>query len=495
MKQKNTFWLIILLLIFATLWFRLFYLQIIHGWENRLSAQDNRIRINKIPSLRGIIYDRFKKVLVRNTPQGREYLFPEALAHVLGYIGKVDEQEIKNSLLGQDDLVGKTGIEKEYDADLRGKDGRVLVETDSQGKVVREIKKEEPEAGKDLDLAIDFELQNKAYSLLNNRKGVIIASDPKTGEILSLVSSPSFDPNLLTLNQPGINKILNDTNEPMFNRAIAGLYPPGSTFKIITALAALEAKKITKNTQIEDTGTIKVGDYSYGNWYFLQYGSKDGSVDIVKALQRSNDIFFYHTGEMLGIEKLASFARNFGLGKALGIDLPGEANGLIPTPQWKKETKTENWYLGDTYITAIGQGNLLLTPLQVNAITAAVANNGKVCSPHLLKDKKADCRDLKFEEENLNLVKKGMTEACSKGGTASVFFDFKPQVACKTGTAEYGLTGRLLNQDQTHAWFTVFAPAHDPKIAVTVLLEGAGEGSKVSAPIARDLLKYWFEKK
>lgn len=520
MKTRIIPFIILLFSFFIILWSRLFYLEILQGKQNNLLAQENRIRIIKVPGTRGVIFDRESKILVRNRQDGREYLYPETLAHVLGYLGETDEKDLEDSFYEVFDIIGKSGIEKQYDKILRGRDGRILVETDSLGKIIREIKKEEPQAGKDLALTLDLDLQLKAFSLLKGRKGAIIASNPKTGEILSLVSLPSFDPNLFTLTkqinpvfersaaneeserQTGfssarnkeINQVLQDPNQPLFNRAITGLYPPGSTFKIVTALSALEEEKITKDTQIEDTGEIKVGPYTYSNWYFLQYGGKDGQVNVVKAIKRSNDIFFYQVGERLGINKLALWSERFGLGKILGIDLPGEAAGLIPTPQWKKEVKTENWYLGDTYITAIGQGNLLLTPLAVNQVTSIIAAQGKSCTPHLLKDRKVNCEALKIKPENLQLVKEGMKEACTKGGTASVFFDFKPQVACKTGTAEYGLTGQLKSKAQTHAWFTVFAPADEPEIGVTVLLEGAGEGSKEAAPIARDLLKYWFKK-
>jgi len=523
MKNRVFPFLVLLLLAFIIFWLRLFWLQIIKGKEYRRLAEGNRIQIVKIPALRGIVYDRNNYPLVRNRPEGREYIYGPALAHVLGYIGEISQEEFKdNSNRNIGDLVGKMGIEQQYDKLICGKDGGILVETNAAGEIVREIKREDPKEGSNLTLTLDKGLQQKAFSLLKDEKAVIIASKPQTGEILALVSSPSFDPNLFTLSSvPGselrlrsgneIPKILNDPDQPMFNRAISGLYPPGSVFKIVTVIAGLEEEKINQSTLVEDTGEIKVGRFTYGNWYFRQYGKTEGMVDILKAIQRSNDIYFYKVGEWLGITKLMEWAKYFGLGQATGIDLSGEAAGLIPTPEWKKKHKLEDWYLGDTYITAIGQGDLQLTPLQVNQLASVVASDGQLCQPHLLKEFKDSCQELKIKPENLSLLKEGMKKACEEGGTGWPLVKFKVQnkklkvderlnplegewveipTGCKTGSAEYGDP-----QNKTHAWFTVFAPWKDPEIVVTVLVEAGGEGSSVAGPIARDLLKYYFEEK
>jgi len=489
--------IIFLFISFLILWLRLFQLQTIQGAENRQLSQENRIKIVKIPADRGVIYDRQGEILVRNTPEGREYIYSEALAHVLGYLGEISEEELDGSVYQPGDSVGKIGLEKYYDQALRGKDGGVIVETDAQGGMVRELKKIEAQTGESLDLTLDLGLQEKVYQLLKEKNmiGAIIVSQASTGQILALVSYPSFDPNIFTKSQEDkINKVLNDSNQPMFNRAVAGLYPPGSVFKIVTAVAGLEEGKIDKSTLVEDEGVIEIErygrKYSYSNWYYTQYGAKEGKLDIVKAIKRSNDIYFYKVGEWLGIGQLADWAKYLGLGSVLGIDLPGEAEGLIPTPEWKKLNKTESWYLGDTYITAIGQGNLLLTPLQVHQLASIIASGGQFCQPHfLLADNGNFCRDLGIKKENLDLIREGMKQACEENGTAPVFAGFEPQAACKTGTAEFGDP-----QDRTHAWFTVFAPVEEPEVVVTVLLEKAGEGSQVAAPIAKEILKYWFEK-
>lgn len=475
---------------FLSLWLRVFYLQVIKGRDNELLAEENRIALERISPPRGVIYDREGRILVRNREQGREYLYPRALAHILGYVAEASADELDLYQLG--DVVGKMGIEKEYDLLLRGRSGGVVVEKDVQGETVRELTKQEPKQGEDLHLTLDLDLQKKALDLLRGRKGAIVAVIPETGEVLALASSPSFDPNLFTVSQSSLlNDLLGDPDQPMFNRAISGLYPPGSIFKIVTAIAGLETGKIDADTRIEDTGEIKISNYGrefiYSNWYYTQYGKKEGILDLVRAIKRSNDIFFYKTGEWVGIAKLVDWAKYFGLGQALGIDLPGEADGLVPTPEWKKEAKTEAWYLGDTYITSIGQGNLLLTPLQVNQMALVIASGGRFCAPHLVKGE--DCHPLEIKSENLALVKEGMVQACAEGGTGAPFFDFEPSVGCKTGTAEYGDP-----ENKTHAWFTVFAPVDNPEILVTVLLEGAGEGSQAAAPIAKEILEYWFRR-
>jgi penicillin-binding protein 2 len=377
---------------------------------------------------------------------------------------------------------------------------------------------------------------NSYYTGPKEISGAVVISDPRTGEILSMVSTPSFDPNSFTKNdEETIFAFLNDTVKmPMMNRAIAGIYPPGSTFKIITTTAGLEEGKITAQTKIEDVGSFSIGEFSFPNWYFIQYGKKEGMLDVIGAIRRSNDIFFYKTAEMLGIENLERWMKKFNLGIPLGIDIPGEGRGIVPSDAWKKENFGEGWYLGDTYHLGIGQGYLLVTPIQVDAWTGVIANGGKLCKPHLKqiqnskikmpKDpekipsefngaSKGECKDLALKKETIDVIKEGMKEACSLGGTGWPLFDFKVKtdstsvkdridgknfidskegwvkipVACKTGTAEFGDS-----QKRTHAWFTTFAPVENPEIAITILVEKGGEGSNVAAPVAKKILEYYF---
>ena len=543
---------------------RLFFLQVIKGSDYRNLSDSNRTRTTPIHAPRGIIFDRSGVPLVFNIPGFREiagdktklldkdtalkllsegktnleidslrnYPYKDVTSHVLGYIGQISEGELKQkefSGYSGGDLVGKIGIENEYEKLLKGVDGKELVEVDSMGKFVRELGQTDPISGQNITLTLDIGLQKAVYEAAKDiQKGAIIVSSPK-GEILALVSKPSFDSNLFTMGESysvsgenqykSVSQILLDSeNQPLLNRAIGGTYPPGSTFKLVAAAAGLEDKIIDQNFTIEDTGILNLGSFSFGNWYYLQYGRTDGAVNIVKAIQRSNDIFFYKLAEMIGVDKLSQFAEKFGLGKKLGIDLTGEESGIVPTQKWKKDVTEENWYLGDTYHYGIGQGFLLTTPLQVNTFTQVIANGGTLYQPHLLKNKHTNILSQNFlSTENVDLVRQGMVEACSVGGVAWLLFDFKvknsglaidgknfleaPQattsadfkdfrrvvVACKTGTAQHGTEETL-----PHAWITLFAPAENPQIIVTVLSESSGEGSNIAAPIAKKILEDWF---
>lgn len=529
----------ILIISFLLLIGRLFELQIILGAKYRTLAEENRIKKEIIPAPRGMIYDRNKKPLVKNEPVyrlekkdceesdcfevitreealkieatggeeaerlrvdvGRDYLYGWALAHVLGYLGEASEEEVKSGKWGLGDLVGRTGIEEEYEEILRGQDGGEIYEVDTLGNRVREIGKIEPLPGRDLHLSIDAQLSKVAYQALEGRPGAVIATEAKTGQVLVLVSSPAFDPNHISPED------LTDEKKPMFNRAIGGQYPPGSTFKVATAVAGIEEGKVDENTTYKDVGFIQIGEYIYKNWYYNQYGRTEGEIGLVRAIKRSTDTFFYKVGEWVGANKLAEWGRAFGLGQETGIDLSGEVAGLVPTPKWKEKTKGEKWFLGNTYHFAIGQADLLTTPLQVNMMTSVIANEGKLCQPMVIQNTsdgdpkgllrgEAKCQDLNLKPETLRLVKEGMKGACSTGGTAFPFFDFEipglptgRRVGCKTGTAEFGDP-----EGRTHAWLTAFAPVDDSEIVVTVLVEKGGEGAYVAAPIVKEVTEAWF---
>lgn len=510
---------------------RLFELQIIYGAKNREIAEGNRIRKIVDPAPRGIILDRNGKELVRNVPIyrvkdlgdngdeykiisreealkieargtndpekfrvdiGRRYIYGPVLAHILGYLGEVNEYEMVQGRGKLGDLVGRTGIEEEYNYLLRGVDGGEVYEVNARGETIREIGKTQPFPGRDLRLSIDAKLSEVAFKALEEKAGAVVVTEAKTGQVLVLVSSPSFDPQDIT------SEVLADENQPMFDRALSGLYPPGSTFKIVTATAGLGEGKIDDNTIYDDKGFIQVGNFIYKNWFYTQYGKNEGPINLVRAIKRSTDTFFYKVGEWVGPGKLSEWAEKFGLGAKTGIDLPGEVAGLVPNPQWKEETTGERWFLGNTYHFAIGQADLLTTPLQINMMTSVIANGGKLCRPRIVdasENKVIECQDLKIKPEYLKLIAEGMKEVCSPGGTAFPFFDFKPQTACKTGTAEFG---PLVNgKRKTHAWFTAFAPFDSaqgkPAIVVTVLVEGGGEGSYVAAPIAKKVIEEWFK--
>jgi len=582
--EINRFWLFFSILVFGLgiLIARLFVLTVIEGGRYRKLAQENRTREVKNAAPRGIFYDRNNTALVRNIPffklsnqevyfeelpetvsgevtegVAREYIYNNLFAHVLGYTGEVSKEEmdggeidLKNNKYSAGDIVGKMGLEKSKDTTLRGQDGKELIEVDALGNKVRTLGRIPPVAGANLNLTIDCNLQRIAAEQLAGKKGAVIAQNPLSGEILLLYSSPSFDPNAFIKGKE-VEKILTDPDNPLFNRVISGTYPPGSTFKIITATASLETGAISKDSKIEDTGILQVGQFSFANWYFTQYGKKEGVLDIVGAIKRSNDIFFYKAGEMTGIDAISAWAKKMGVGTILGIDIPGEEPGIMPDPVWVKKVKNQEWYLGNTYHVAIGQGDILTTPLQVNTWTGAIANGGKLCRPHILKTNSAqdtsdggrqtrsarhesfrmslqdesleveglrkNCHNLGIKSETVDLIKEGMKETCNPGGTGWPLFKFKIinnklqidninfldayeatasgkswveiPVACKTGTAEFGDP-----KGRTHAWFTAFAPVGNPQISVTVLVEAAGEGSSIAAPIAKKILEEWFSR-
>lgn len=546
-KQTSSVWRkIFLLTFFIVLYFvlfvRIFHLQAVEGQSWRDLADSNRIKVKIIHAPRGVIYDRNGVILAENEPgfrlvdssssKARQMTRDEALkmevsndpqyqnleidsirsyplgssaAHILGYMGEITSDELKdpnyqNYRIG--DQVGRSGIEEIYEKVLKGTDGGEVFEVDAQGNKVRTLRKVDPVPGQNIYLTIDAHLQQFAYTQLEagikkvgSCCGALVAEDPKSGQVLALASYPSFDPK-------NINPALIDPNSPMLDRAISGTYPPGSTFKIASSLAGLSSGKITPQTTFEDTGVMNLGPFTFANWYFTQYGRKEqGPVDIVKAIQRSNDIYFYNLGATIGENILGDAAKKLGMGNILGIDLPGEARGLIPDDAWKEKNIGTVWYPGDTLHEAIGQGYVLVTPLQILNLTSTIAADGRQYPPHLalkitspgnalVKQFKFDSyQNSQFTDVDIQLVKKGMKEVPQNGGTAWPFFTFTIPTAGKTGTAEFGDP-----KDRTHAWYTSFAPADNPQIALTVLVEAGGEGSNTSAPIAKQIYTWWFSK-
>ena len=515
-----------LLTTFGILLVAVIRMSVIRGGYYRGLAFENKIVETTLPAGRGDIKDRKGRMVAKSVYQffetengekkfvnsgdydgskfegkdrlweiKRQYNYKESMGLITGYVGLADGGEVGvercgGLKLGSEDVIGRGGVEEYLDCDLRGVAGRRLVEVDAKGKYVRELGREEPTVGKTIELSIDAYWQDKIYQILNGRKATVIISEPQTGKILSLVSSPSIDANAFSylVDNKMIKSYLEDTqNLPLLNRSIATRYHPGSVFKLVLATAGLEEKAVDKSTTIEDTGVIKVGDYSFNNWLWTKRGGTDGMVDIVKALKRSNDIYFYKLGELLGVDKIHKWAGKFGYGEKTGIELAGELPGINPTDQWKRDTKGDRWYLGDTYHLAIGQGFLGVTPLQVNQSTNVIANNGTKCKMSVLKNSKVNCESLGIKRNTIDIIREGMIEACHTGGTAWPLFNFKTKIACKTGTAEVGDGSK-----DTHAWLTAFAPADNPEISITVMVERGGEGSDVAAPIVGDILKEWF---
>lgn len=494
---KNDSWLGWFLrgvLILGTLFLfvRLIELQIIKGNYFRKLAEGNRIKKIIIPAKRG-------KILSR----GGEVLDGVDFAHITGYLAETTEDEVGKIdpkctgmgpyKLGQ--IVGRGGLQEYYNCTLTGIDGEELWEVDSLGSNLRFLGSRKPKAGENLKTTIDFDLQKQIATSMDEKPGAVVASDYK-GAILALYSYPSFDPR-------DIVPSLNDDDLPLFNRALGGIYHPGSIFKPIISISALEEGKIDEDFRYTDTGVLTVktlyGTYSYTNWYFTQYGGVEGEIGLVKALARSTDTFFYKIGELVGINDLLEWVKKFGLTKLTEIDLPGEILSLVPSPDWKLKVKGERWFLGNTYHFSIGQGDLALTPIGIHRANLVVANGGQLCDLKIAN--KPRCRKLGIKKENLKLVQEGMEKVClpaqgnENGGTGFTFFDFAQKhnglnVACKTGTAETN------DDEKTHAWFTVYVPTkQDTKkeIMLTVLVEKSGEGSKVAGPVAREILDYYYE--
>lgn len=519
---------------FMILCTRLFHLTIVKGVYYRTLSDQNRTREIIIEPKRGQIIDRKGFVIAENKPADlqqpgerlfskRTYYDPESFSHVIGYRQVADIDDVKNdsclNKLKSGDKVGKKGIEKLYECDLRGNYGKKLIEIDATGKYKTTLSIAQPVDGKTIQLALDKALQDKAYSLIQGKKAVVVGMKPTTGEVLVLASAPSFNPQVFEDgNSKEANKYLTDENKPLFNRATEGTYPPGSTFKLVVAAGALEEKKINTSTTVEDKGFIEAGGIKFHNWYYLDYGRTEGAVDVYKALQRSNDIFFYTIGAKMGAEDIKSWAEKFGYQNKTGIGIE-EREGSIPSPFWKEDVLNEKWYLGDTYNLSIGQGYVNSTPLQVAMSTVPFANDGSLCTPQLLKINgengvKKQCKKLDISQDTLKEVREGMKRACMTGGTGYPFFDFKVKdgistpvptepnstasavlgmrsirVGCKTGTAE-----SYADPKKPHAWFTVFAPFDKPEIVLTILVEEAGQGSDVAAPIAKEILTTYFER-
>jgi penicillin-binding protein 2 len=450
---------------------RLINLQIFSGGKYRILADENRIRTLTIAAPRGRILDE-KSQILEDTP---------ANSSLLGFVGEINAQEVgllsANNKYQIKDLIGRAGLQKQYEDLLKGTNGGRIVEVDTNGTIERDLGEKPSQPGKDLPTNIRSDLQKIAHEGLVGKNGAVVVSEPATGKVLALVSVPA-----------------------LFNRSLGGIYPPGSTFKMVTTVAALSEKKVSKFFTVDDVGTLIVSGFKYSNWFFTQYGKTEGVVGFEKALARSNDIFFYKLGGEVGAELIAKWAKILGYGQTAGLDMPGEVAGLVPTPAWKEKFKGEKWFLGNTYHMAIGQGDVLATPVQVNLMTNILATN-KRCQLHIaqfpisnsqfsINDSMTKCSNVQIDQEILDIIKRGMVGACQDGGTAYPFFEWTgPEVACKTGTAEYindkGKYG-------THAWFTVFAPSDNPQISVTVLVEGGGEGSRVAAPIARKILSAYF---
>ena len=450
----------------------------------------------------------------------REYPFENIAAHVIGYMADPKKSDIKaNPILQMMKTdIGRSGIEQSYEKELRGFPGTKHLEVNAFGREIREMSKEESVSGNDIKLTIDIKLQKYASSLLKDKIGSIVVIDVNNGEILAIESSPNFDPNLFTksISQEEWNELINNPMSPLVNKSISGEYSPGSTFKLIVLYSALINKVIKPNSTITCSSKINFGDRNFYCWCHKKKTgcwatrSNTRKVGPELAIAQSCDGFFYELSKKVGIENIVETARNFGLGSKSGLNLKGEKVGLVPNKSWKKKIYKRSWKIGETMITGVGQGYLTTTPIQLAVMTAIFANNGKKIFPTIFKgiEKTNTYSDEIFTTQTLNqssffsLIKTGMFSAVNKPfGTAYSSKINKPIFAGKTGTVQVRTIsenerelGIIPNKDlpiekRDHALFIGFAPYKNPKIAVSVVVEHGGSGSKVAAPIAQKIFK------
>ena len=447
----------------------------------------------------------------------RLYLDGEILAPIIGYTGEISKEEMEksNDKYAYGDISGKHGLERFFDEYVRGRRGAELVEVNVYGREIKNLGRIDPVSGYNMMLTIDADLQKAAWQAIEGKAGSAVVMDPRNGEILAMVSSPSFDPNLFNegISSDLWNQLQNNPFAPLSNKAISGQYPPGSTYKLIIAAAALEEGVITPDTKIFCNGSFALGNRTYRCW---KKGGH-GHVDLHKAIVESCDVYFYTVGKMLGVDKIAEYAKRFGYGELAGIDLPNEKSGLVPTKEWKLKKKKEVWQLGETISISIGQGYNLVTTLQLANAFGTFANGGTLWRPYIVKQ--IESADGKIYKE-FSPLKKGELHLSAKtieilndalkgvvnepGGTGQNAKLSDIEVCGKTGTSQVmGLPAneqarrrKILGAFQKdHALFACYAPSKSPEIVVAVILENAGGGGAVAAPVARKILTAYFEGK
>lgn len=450
------------------------------------------------------------ELILQSEPK-RYYPHGHFAAHVLGYLQELSPEDIQSSLYPErrlGDLLGKTGIEKQYNTFLEGQDGIAVEIVDSLGRRKGEISRKDPIQGKTLKLTLDFDLQKRAEELLEGREGAIVILDTKTGEILVLASYPDYDPNKF------INRftpeewldLIRSPEYPLENRAIRGLYAPGSLFKLIVALAALDLGAINEETSYFCSGSTRIYGHPFGCWF----KGGHGAVNLYSGIQNSCNIYFYQLGKKIGIDEIYRYATQLGLGSKTGVELPGEKEGLVPNPQWKMRVKKEAWFPGETISVSIGQGPLLVTPLQVAYHTALLANRGTAVLPHIVKSSENNAGEQgEYAEKRYSVniraslfekVIRGMWKVVNEGGTGRSAAILGYNVCGKTGSTQVVSAETqedMVNDTQkykTHSWFTGFAPKDNPQVAVTVLVEYGGAGGATAAPLARNLLELYRKK-
>lgn len=439
----------------------------------------------------------------------RNYLGGVTAAHLLGYVGEISAEQLEKpefADLHQGSVVGQYGVEKSYDRHVRGVAGQKSVEVDALGHEKKAAVVEKPQAGNDLYLTIDVRLQKVAEKLLGEEFGAIVALDPTNGDILAMASRPAFDPNVLSreLTPKQWVEIVQDEGRPLNNRASQGQYPPGSTFKVPMAVAALETKTMSPSSTVHCNGGYQFGRRLYHDWK----AGGHGFVNLHSALVHSCDVYFYTVGQRMGIDVMADFGKEFGLGQGTGVELPSERSGIMPSTTWKQKAKNEPWLPGETISAAIGQGYVTVTPLQMASLIGTVANNGVSYRPRLvqavmdrttgnLQELPAVPRGkINAKPETFRAIKEALADVV-KVGTATRAKSSLVTIGGKTGTAQVAALRTGPEKDipkkfRDHAWFVAFAPVESPKIAVAVLVEHMGHGGSAAAPLAKEIIETYI---
>lgn len=463
----------------------------------------------------------------------RDYKTAGLMSHILGFVGRIDAEEyaeLQDSGYGLNERLGKAGVEYTYEAVLRGAPGYRRVEIDAAGEEIQTLQDVQPRSAGSLVLSLDLDLQRKVTEILannnnNSLNAAAIVMDVNTGEVRAMVSLPTYDNNDLTdpVNQEALPSLQNDPAKPMVNHALAEVHPPGSTFKLVTGTAALQEGVASPDTTITSHGSISVQDeYNPDVTWVMKDWAALGTMNFYRGLAMSSDVYFYYLSggyyqdgaevfHGLGADRLAKYAREYGLGSPTGIDLPGEAEGLVPDPAWKDETFADSpdpvdrvWLLGDTYNFGIGQGYLTVTPIQLIRVTAAIANGGNVLVPHVVHEivdqdstvlreiEPEVAHKLSISQTNLSIMREAMRQAAVYG-PANTGASSQVTIAAKTGTAEFGQQLPDGTYATSHAWFTAYAPFDNPEIAVVVFLE-KGVGATHAGPVAKQIFDYYFDR-
>ncbi|MFZ6017902.1 MAG: penicillin-binding protein 2 [Nitrospirota bacterium] len=434
--------------------------------------------------------------LIIETEVSREYIYGDVGSHLIGYLGKLNPSQSKDPAFRDvppEAFIGQWGVEMLFDKSLRGIPGKRVIEVDALGREIKLLQEKSPIKGEDLMLSIDINLQKEAEKAFGERAGALVAIKPNTGEILGLISRPSFDPNLFArgISHDEWIALTQDKKKPMLNRALQSQYPPGSTFKIVTAIAGLEEGVITPETKVECRGGINYGRWRFGCWRKKGHGV----VSLHRALVESCDVYFYEVGKRLGIDKIYNYATSLGLGKETGIELGKEKQGLIPNTKWKQENKRLPWFLGETFNTAIGQGYVSATPIQMAVMTGAIANGGNLYRPTLIKDLRPVLSGkAKIRPETLDIIESALSGVVNEpGGTGWAAKSPLISIGGKTGTAQVVRmkTGFKYSPERfrDHAWFVAFAPVEKPEVALAVFVEHGGHGGGAAAPIAKKAIE------